>query len=66
MIQNTSIYQSYITSLTSVSIRLWTQTLFYFYKSTELKQCMGTLWVGLIKRWARTAVSAVSYWTGKL
>jgi len=28
MIQNTRIYQSYITSLTSVSISLWTQTLF--------------------------------------
>jgi len=28
MTQNTSIYQSYITSLTSVSINLWTQSLF--------------------------------------
>jgi len=28
MIPNTSIYQSYITSLTSVSISLWTHTLF--------------------------------------
>ena len=43
MIQKTCTYQSYITSLTSVNISLWTQTLFYFYKSTELKKYTVTL-----------------------
>jgi len=33
---------------------------FYLYRSTELKQYTVTLWVGLITRWTRRAVTAGS------